>query len=721
MNADPRKEMPKASMGVAGFAERYASLGWPVFPVHSVRDGRCTCGKSDCDHPGKHPRSRRGFKDGTTDPARIRRWGDRWSNSNVGVATGRASGLVVIDIDDERAFDLLTDKYGPLPDTVKQSTGRGRQLFFRYPDGAHIRNKAAVNDQSGIDVRGDGGYAIVPPSRHVTGKTYTWEPSSDPTDGAQLAELPPVWMDLLAEPAIPKVSIHDAARSSVLREGERNDGLFRLAGSMRAKGLSQAAIEAALLQENRTRCHPPLDDDEVRSIAQSAARYEPGTNNNVPVSDPWPDPPDDDAYVGLAGNVARTIEPHSESDPVALLSQFLVAFGNVINRGPHFVAEADAHFCNFFTVLVGRTSKGRKGSAWGHIINLFRPVDSQWAENRVLSGLSSGEGLIWQVRDPIKKSQAVYKGKGGSRRIAGYEEVVVDEGESDKRCLIIEAEFASPLKVIGREGNTLSPIIRQAWDTGTLRTLTKNSPARATGAHISIIGHVTRDELRRRIAETELANGFANRYMWLCVRRSKCLPEGGSSCDLRELQQRITDAVTFARGVGQMTRDAESRALWAKVYPELSEGKPGLLGAATSRAEAITLRLSCLYALLDRSSVVRIEHLRSALALWSYAERSARYIFGSALGDPTADEILAALKGQPKGMTRTDLREHFGRHKSSEEITRALGVLLDQGLARKEEEQGGGRPAERWFASQTGCAISAISAKRSTNERTYRA
>ena len=91
---------------------------------------------------------------------------------------------------------------------------------------------------------------------------------------------------------------------------------------------------------------------------------------------------------------------------------------------------------------------------------------------------------------------------------------------------MVESEFVSALKVANRDGNTLSAVIRAAWDTGTLRTLTRNSPLEAVGAHVSIIGHITSEELRRYLDATETANGFANRFMWLCVRRSKVLPEG---------------------------------------------------------------------------------------------------------------------------------------------------------------------------------------------------
>jgi phage gp16-like protein len=125
----------------------------------------------------------------------------------------------------------------------------------------------------------------------------------------------------------------------------------------------------------------------------------------------------------------------------------------------------------------------------------------------------------------------------------------------------------------------------------------------------------------------------------------------------------------------------------------------GLLGAATSRAEAQVMRLAMLYALLGQSAVIRAEHLEAALAVWQYAEQSARYIFGSALGDATADELLRALRAKPDGMTRTEIRDHFGRNKAADEINRALTVIADAGRAYYRKDPTGGRSAEVWFAS----------------------
>ncbi len=418
----------------------------------------------------------------------------------------------------------------------------------------------------------------------------------------------------------------------------------------------------------------------------------------------WPNPPDEAAYHGLAGNIVRLIEPHSEADPVALLTQFLAAFGNIIGRSAHFIAEDTKHALKIFAVLVGATSKSRKGSSWARIRNVFAEIAPEWVTTRIFDGLSSGEGLIWSIRDPIIRMERVKKGKKPSALVEDveYHDVVVDEGIADKRVTFQEPEFSRVLRMSERDGNTLSAIIRNAWDGEILQSMTKNSPARSTGAHVSIIAHITKDELRRDFSTTDSANGFGNRFLFTCVSRSKSLPEGGSlSADaIRPLMDSLKAAMEFAQGTGELTRDADARDLWHQVYPSLSEGAPGLLGAITGRAEAQVMRLACIYALLDCSAVIRDVHLTAALALWEYCEASARFIFGHSLGDPVADELLNALRSQPEGLTRTQMHDVFGRNKRSGDIARALGVLLGQGLARSTEDTTGGRKVERWTATK---------------------
>ncbi|MDY7091577.1 MAG: DUF3987 domain-containing protein [Acidobacteriota bacterium] len=433
----------------------------------------------------------------------------------------------------------------------------------------------------------------------------------------------------------------------------------------------------------------------------ASVQEEEATEGEVPLSEPWPSPADE-VFHGLAGRYVRKIEPHTEADPIGILIQLMVLFGNLLGRGPHFRVEADEHHLNLFVVLVGQSSKGRKGVSAGQARRLFHNIDSDWCTRRIEQGLSSGEGLIWAVRDPIEKVEAV---RENGRPTGEIETVVTDAGEDDKRLFVQESEFASTLRVLKRDGNTLSAIVRNAWDSGKLSSLTKNSPARATGAHISIVGHITKQELLRYLDSTEAANGFGNRFLWCCVRRSKLLPEGGQAhtLDFREEIRELEEVLAFSRQVSVLRRDANATRMWAEVYPELSEGKPGMLGSMIGRAEAQTMRLACLYALLDRSDVVRSEHLFAALALWQYCEDSARWIFGDALGDPVADQILRFLRRNPEGLTRTEIGNLFGRHCKKGDLSRGLGLLLEQGLAKAEKLETGGRPTESWKATSLTC------------------
>ncbi|HOM99874.1 MAG TPA: DUF3987 domain-containing protein [Acidobacteriota bacterium] len=411
----------------------------------------------------------------------------------------------------------------------------------------------------------------------------------------------------------------------------------------------------------------------------------------------WPAPLAPEAFQGITGELTRMIEPHTEADVSALLVQFLVSFGNAAGRGPHWTVESTRHGLNLFAVTVGESSKARKGTSWDRIRYILSRADPDWAESRITGGLSSGEGLIWSVRDPIEETKPVKK---AGRHTGDYETVITDQGVEDKRLLLIEDEFAGVLRVLEREGNKLSAIVRRAFDSGDLNTLVKSCSTRATGAHISVIGHITRDELLTYLSQTERGNGFGNRFLWVCVRRSKYLPAGGrlQDVDLEPIINRVRQALEFAKVGGEIRRDAQAEADWARVYPALSEGKPGLLGSMTARAEALTMRLAAIYAALDCSREIRREHLRAALAVWEYCEASAKFIFGDSLGDPTADEILKAVrKAGETGLTQTELSHYFARHKSANEIGRALTALVERDLVTWKKEETGGRPIVKWY------------------------
>ena len=267
----PVAELTEAAVG-------YASSGWAVFPLHTVTDGRCSCGKLDCSTAGKHPRTRHGLKDATRDIVQIRAWWSAHPDSNIGVATGAVSGIVVLDVDvgDGKdgllSLEHLEGEHGPLPETVESHTGGGgRHFFFRHP-GEPIKNRVGI--YPGIDIRADGGYVVAPPSIHASGQRYIFEASSAPDDLA-VAE-PPDWITGTATP--PQFTGHPHAReaaSGSIRKGKRNDTLTRLAGAMRGQGCTPDEIYAAIAAVNQSRCAPPLEDLDVRRIAQSIGRYPP--------------------------------------------------------------------------------------------------------------------------------------------------------------------------------------------------------------------------------------------------------------------------------------------------------------------------------------------------------------------------------------------------------------------------------------------------------------
>ena len=256
-------------------ALHYARQGWPVLPLHSVREGRCSCGR-DCGRAaGKHPRSAHGVRDASVDEALVRAWWARWPDANLGLATGPASGLVVLDIDPahggEESLEALIARHGPPPrGPISRTGGGGRHLLFAHP-GSRVPSRCGALG-SGLDVRGDGGYIVAPPSRHRSGHLYEWDAGSHPDEvplpraPAWLVEGRPAGSDAPSRP--PGSPLDDT-----IPEGRRNEALTSLAGTMRRRGMMQEEIQAALAAVNARRCAPPLAETEVGAIAASVGRY----------------------------------------------------------------------------------------------------------------------------------------------------------------------------------------------------------------------------------------------------------------------------------------------------------------------------------------------------------------------------------------------------------------------------------------------------------------
>ena len=265
------------------YAER---RGWEIVPLYGVVDGRCECGDGQCSHSGKHPRTPRGVNTASREVAQVEDWWSKHPNSNLGIATGVTSNLIVLDVDCDRGGDRalaeLEHRYGPLPPTVRAVTGRGEHLYFRHP-GGRVPNS---NDKiaRGLDIRGDGGHVVAPPSLHASGRSYAWRDDHDPREISVAP--PPGWLlDALRRPARVQsdrekgpsgpgapATFGYAHVLDGVPKGRRNWSIFLMASSLRGLGTPPTLIEDLALHAAKN-CTPQLPQQEALAAARSAMDY----------------------------------------------------------------------------------------------------------------------------------------------------------------------------------------------------------------------------------------------------------------------------------------------------------------------------------------------------------------------------------------------------------------------------------------------------------------
>jgi hypothetical protein len=393
------------------------------------------------------------------------------------------------------------------------------------------------------------------------------------------------------------------------------------------------------------------------------------------------------ACLGFVGKFLRAVASHTEATDAGVLAHLLPAVGTLIGPTYHIWAGHEQP-PRVNAVVVGPTNAGRKGTSFAPVDLLMERVDPEfWSRQRV-NGLSSGEGLIAYVADREEKNEE------GERVVEPVE----------KRLYVIEEEFSRVLAQIRRDGNILSQIIRSAFDNGNLATLTV-IPRHASGAHISIVGHITPEELAERLDHIEMANGFGNRFLWFLVRSNKVMARTIPIPDKVfipfEARLRTLNLLGSKKKDRAVLLDAGAIQLWERVYPQLREDRPGLAGAMVSRGSSMVLRIALIYAALEeklehgKPLAIRVEHLEAAQAVWAYCEASAMTLFDSQTGDKFCDKLLQLLGNGP--MTKDDFNRHLSL-KQKNEVGTALDKLKDMNLIRRSQSkhEGAGRPATVW-------------------------
>lgn len=344
-------------------ARSYAERGWAVLPLHSIENGRCTCGRDDCPSPGKHPLTPHGVKDATTDLDQVQAWWLEWPWANIGIATGSQSGIAVIDVDERAGGFLSLSQIAPmLPETLTVQTGGGLHWYLAVQEPIHTRQIAP-----GIELRGDGSYVVAPPSRHANGRDYQW------IRNAPIAPMPPA---LAAAKDSAKATrngritvepmghwVADLLRSDIT-EGQRNTTLTRLAGYLR-NTLPYVVTLQILREWNAAHCFPPLPEREVVQVVEGIyRRYGP----TLPVTiESW-----------TAQSLLAERFPPPRQIVAGILPEGLALLGGRPKRGKSWLALQLA-----VDVITGRSSMGRVDS--GRVIVLALEDSPRRLQQRLIA------------------------------------------------------------------------------------------------------------------------------------------------------------------------------------------------------------------------------------------------------------------------------------------------------------------------------------------------
>ncbi len=665
----------------------FAEHGFGIFSVWSTTaDGVCRCPKRrDCENAGKHPIGHQGFLENTRDPDRIRTLLSAGSEPNYGLVC--PDGVFVLDVDGEGVARLaeLEATHGPLPPTLRTNTAHGQHVFLRWPASL----PRPIGHLFGYVTRwGSGsnaGYVIGPRSVHASGAVYA--PASA---FVEIAELPGTWAHALIAPVTASELTIDIEPGGYELPAPgyseaRYDAIRDYIASRYMRGLSRDEILAGVLTVLAPRFADPLTEDEIRLRFDRAWKGTPGRLGEPTTSDgvvevtaqqasrgvltealpEWPAPPDDAAYHGPVGEIVQLVARRTEADPVGILGTLLASAGACMGHW-RYIHQGSAQAANLFVVLVGESSSGRKGTAGSIAREVMTAAYPDW-QKLIVAGLGSGEGLI-------------------SRLGAGE--------KPEHRALVMESEFGRLLTVMGRDGSTLSPVVRDAWDGVPMGRFLAREQALVTWHHVGMVAHITPVELRAKLTNVDAANGFGNRFLWLAVRRTRLMPfpESPRGLIAPHLLTQINQAIEAAQVPSEVPWSEAAREYWEVLYADLAmEHRVGLLGALSARTEAQIVRLALVYALLDRSSTIDIEHLHAGRSLWDYAARSVRYVFGASTGNRDADSLRTYLADGP--MEWENAKKVLGLRRGSD-LEDAVRVLAELGIAETVTvpRAGGGRP-----------------------------
>lgn len=679
MTVATTRERPTADARIRA-ALWFADRGFGIFTVWSATDAgvcRCPLGGT-CTSPGKHPITANGFQDATTDPTRIRTLLSAGSSPNYGMVC--PEGVFALDVDQDGdgigRLERLEGLYGPLPPTLRTTTANGQHVFLRWPAGLPRPLKKMFGYVTRWGSGRQAGYVIGPRSVHPSGAEYV------PAEGSlEIAELPEAWARgaLEGEQAEPVIQ----GPRALPDKGGRHDWLRDRARYYRGVIDDPIVLRATLLAENARLAEPKTPEEVDRAIGdvfqkfpadppevieeRAAARLGDGELDllGIPSSGDFPEPPSPEAFSGLLGEMVDDLAGGTDASPVGLLGSLIAFCGAMIPGSAYFHRLQTS---SPYIALVGESSIGRKGTAMTRVMDAMGEALQVVTVNRaVLDGMNSGEGLVSSLH--YKKEHYPYEPTVG---------------------LVFEEEYASLLASRGRDGSTLDPKMRQAFDGGPLSNRKAGESKTVVPPYWlpALIG-ITPVELRARLEPGALQSGSANRWLYLPVTRREIVPTNTAPAFGQENRNQLIKARTVAaEKPPALTVDpAVTRTLaeYADFLPGVSAGVGRDL---TRRLAIIGFRVALVHALVEQAKSVSTDHLERALALTEYARRGIAWVFGDTIGNPDANLLLRHLQAAGR-LTRTVITREIIRDPLRRQG--AIDELLRLGKARIVTLQTAGR------------------------------
>jgi hypothetical protein len=640
----------------------YARGGIPVFPLQPR---------------GKEPRTNHGLKDATTEEPTIMTWWQSCPAANIGMPTGTSSGRVVLDVDPrhggEESYVKLQQQYGDIPPTRTSRTGGGGLHLVFASKAPRIRNSAGKLGP-GLDIRGEGGYIVAPPSVHASGKRYEWMDPATP-----IAELPEWLAALLREPDRPTPA---TSANGCIPEGQRNSKLASLAGTMRKRGMSPEAIEAALLADNTARCIPPLPEPEVRQIAKSVGKYPPGqvmSNGRRPdiEEEDEPEEPQEPPAVSVFPEIAwrevfqtyrEAMQGTTEATDVAHFAALWGATALLLRRKV-WIPYGMQVYPNVYLVLFGPTGDRKTTGARG-LPNLL-PESSRV---KILQGIGSGEGVAdWLAPAPDSTTP-------------------ISQG--------VFLEELSALLTLGRwEGSTLKECLTQVWDCpARYEKKYRKAPINLHEPTLSLLACTTPALFWQGVSEVDLHSGFCNRLLYLTGPVKAPIPLPGEPDSYKQMAVRKVLASLDSCYEGKASLEPAARALWEEFYYAWrAENLEPSLKAATERVPTYCMKLTLVYAALEGTlPTITAEQITAAIAVGRYAVACTEQLLGCRTGvsrqgacEETVRRILASA---PSGLPVWKVNQRIGGRISLEEVLRAVAAMEKVGEVIQVEETKYGKP-----------------------------